>query len=227
MEKKEKKNTKFIYVSPLQLADKLDIGRLAYTMSQEVKAIYVMDVNGRHSIFLLGEFLGDTRMLYYVPEDVTGSYAIYSPKNDNGLESFEIANEPGSYANLGISRIPLIELDSKNFKSKEPKPESILYVKAKRYEDVVNAVISGNINGDSIGMVYKFHYEGKTYIGSFEIITDDKKVFVYAETEDFEGSFYVYDYSRGKISTAKSFSENSYIYVRIINLAAPMPHFKD
>jgi hypothetical protein len=227
LEKKEKKEPKLIYVNPLRLADKLDIGRLAYTMGQEVKVVYAMDIEGKRSIFLLGEFIGETRMLYYVPEEAQGSYAVYSPKNENGLESFEITGRLTAYASLGISRIPIIELDSKNFKAKEPKPESILYVKAKKYEDIVNAVISGNINGDSMGMVYKFSYAGKTYIGSFEIITDDKKVFVYAETEGFDGSFYVYDYSSGKISTAKSFSENSYIYVRIINLTAPMPNFKD
>ena len=227
MEKKEKKEPKFIYTNPLQLADKLDIGRLAYTMGQEVKVFYVMDIGGKRSIFLLGEFIGDTRMLYYFPEEASGSYAVYSPKNENGVESFEITDMLGSHASFTVSRIPIIELESKNFKTKEPKPESILYVKAKKYEDIVNAVISGNINGDSMGMIYKFRYEGKTYIGSFEIITDDKKVFVYAETEDFDGSFYVYDYSSGKISTARSFSENSYIYVRIINLAAPMPNFKD
>ena len=227
MEKKEKKEPKLIYVNPLRLADKLDIGRLAYTMGQEVKVVYAMDIEGKRSIFLLGEFIGETRMLYYVPEEAQGSYAVYSPKNESRLESFEITGRLTAYASLGISRIPIIELDNKNFKAKEPKPESILYVKAKKYEDIVNAVISGNINGDSMGMVYKFGSNGKTYIGSFEIITDDKKVFVYAETESFDGSFYVYDYSSGKISTAKSFSENSYIYVRIINLAAPMPNFKD
>ncbi len=227
MEKKEKKEPKLIYVNPLQLSDKLDIGRLAYTMGQEVKVIYAMDIEGKRSIFLLGEFIGDTRMLYYVPEEASGSYAVYSPKNENRLESFEITDRLGSYASLGVSRIPIIELDNKNFKSKDPKPENILYVKAKRYGDIINAVINGNINGDSIGMVYKFRYGGKAYIGSFEIITDDKKVFVYAETEDPDGSFYVYDYSSGRISTAKSFSESSYIYVRIINLAAPMPNFKD
>jgi hypothetical protein len=227
LEKKEKKEPKLIYVNPLQLSDKLDIGRLAYTMGQEVKVIYAMDIEGKRSIFLLGEFIGDTRMLYYVPEEASGSYAVYSPKNENRLESFEITDRLGSYASLGVSRIPIIELDNKNFKSKDPKPENILYVKAKRYGDIINAVINGNINGDSIGMVYKFRYGGKAYIGSFEIITDDKKVFVYAETEDPDGSFYVYDYSSGRISTAKSFSESSYIYVRIINLAAPMPNFKD
>lgn len=227
MEKKEKKEPKAIYVNLLQLEDKLDIGRLAYTMGQEVKAIYAMDIGGKRSVFLLGEFIGETRMLYYFPEETSGSYAVYSPKNENGVESFEITGRLTAYASLGVSRIPIIELDNKNFKTKEPKPEGILYVKAKKYEDIVNAVISGNINGDGIGMVYKFRYGGKTYIGSFEIITDDKKVFVYAETEDFDGSFYVYDYSSGKISTARSFSENSYIYVRIINLAAPMPNFKD
>lgn len=227
MEKKEKKEPKFIYVNQLQLADKLDMGRLAYTMGQEVKVIYSMDIEGKRSIFLLGEFIGDTRMLYYVPEEASGSYAVYSPKNENGLESFEITDKIGPYANLAISRIPIMELDNKNFKSKDPKPESILYVRAKKYSDVINAVINGNINGDSIGMVYKFHYRGKIYIGSFEIITDDKKVFVYAEAEDSDGSFYVYDYSSGRISTAKSFSDSSYIYVRIINLAAPMPNFKD
>ncbi len=227
MEKKGKKEPKSIYVNQLQLADKLDIGRLAYTMGQEVKVIYAMDIGGKRSIFLLGEFIGDVRMLYYFPEESSGSYAVYSPKNENGLESFEITDTPGSHASLAVSRIPIIELDSKNFKSKEPKPESILYVKAKKYGDVVNAIISGNINGDSMGMVYKFRSGGRTYIGSFEIITDDKKVFVYSEIEDFDGSFYVYDYSSGKISTAKSFSENSYIYVRIINLAAPMPNFKE
>ena len=226
---KKKKEPKGVYFQPIKLESAQDLGRLVYSSSQDSRNLFLLELKEGRSLCVFGEFVGDTRMLYYVPFDKRGSYAVYSPKDEHGKESFEVTDKLNQYANIGVAKMPMIALEGSVFKEKGLKQDGILYVRAKGQQDIINAIIIGSINGEGIGMVYRFKYLNKAYIGSFEIITDDKKVFVYAEdsAESANNAFYMYDYSHNTTRKVKSFSESSYIYVRIINLAAPMPYFKN
>jgi hypothetical protein len=226
---KKKKEQKWVYFQPIKVESTLDFGRLAYSSSQDSRNLFLLKLKEVKALCVLGEFIGDTRMLYYTPMEKSGSYAVYSPKDEHEDEIFEITDALSQYTKIGVARMPIIAIEGSVFKEKELKKDSILYVRAQNHRDIINAIINGNLNSDGMGMVYRFTYSGKAYIGSFEIITDDKKVFVYAEDKDASpnNAFYAYDYSSNTTFKAKGISENSYIYVRIINLAAPMPYFKD
>lgn len=226
MDKKEDKKPKNIYFSPVRVASFADLGRLAYGSGHESRNLFLLQLGKELSLCLPGEFIGGIRMLYWIGIDKPYKYAVYVPKDENGNESFTLNDKLNAHARMDAFHMPVVELDNSTFKEKQIKENAILYVKAKNYADVLNAVINESISDESLGMVYRFEYKGKHYIGSFDIITDDQKVFVYAEDDGSNGSFYMYDYSNGSIRKTNTFSESSYIYVRIINLASPMPNFK-
>jgi len=226
LDKEDKKESKNINYCPIRLASLLDLGRLAFSTMQDSRNLYAIELKGVKSLCILGEFIGGVSMLYNFPAEKEGNYAVYNPKDAQGLESFDITNDISSSNDIGTYKIPIIELESGAFKEKEIKQNKILYVRAKDYKSIINAVISNSAVYEGPSMVYRFTSNGKAYVGSFEIIKDDKKIFVYAEDEDTDGAFYAYDYSTSTIRKVDKFSENSYTYVRIIKLASQMPYFK-
>ncbi|MCL4372412.1 hypothetical protein M1373_03785 [Candidatus Marsarchaeota archaeon] len=221
---KEKKPKK-IRIRLVKLRSELDLGRLGCSFSQEQKYMFAAVKNGAKILFIAGENIAETRLAYYVETERLDSYAVYS--TSSGTESFRISGLISEQAHPSVCRFPIMQIDYNAFIEKELKPGDIYYVRAEDYRDIIRIVVSNSLNSESLGMVYSFVKGDKVIIGSLEIIADDKKVFVYAYADIEPGhAFFSYDYSNGSINATDAFSENSYIYVRIINLAEGFPLFK-
>ncbi len=220
------KSPRGIEIEFIPLSSELDLGRLACNFSSDPKNLFAMEYDGNR-VFAFGEIVGSTRLAYYIESADDRGYAVYSAKNENDTETFRITQAIAEEPKPNSYRFPIIKLEKKSLLEKGVKQNDIIYVKAQDYKSLLNGVINNSLNGESMGMVYSFESNGIRYVGSFDIITDDAKVFVYAELEDTAmHSFFAYDYSNGSLRKTERFSENSYIYVRIINLAVPLPYFK-
>ena len=212
-------------ILPIKAKSVLDIIRGACSFDTYSKDLLVFRKANKNLLYLLGEELDDTVIAYYINTDEIGEFAIYSATTEG--EQLNFSNEYKEQFNAHY--INIIPLES--FPFEERKGEEPIIIKVERYESLIKSLVKKAVEKEEIEKAYIFEKNSKYYIGLFDLLeelTDNKKVFYYAELKKYnESSFIRYNYSSDKIEFTKDFGEHSYLYVKLINLAEPFPFFKD
>ncbi len=215
----------------LKLNSVLDLAREACDFTGSVSPINAVKEGKSYRLFVMGEKIGDVRLLYYCDSNKIGKFCVYSPGEESVREEeFEIKDDISVEApDLRLYKIPIIEFVKSPYGSKvNAKPEMQL-VQVKDFASIVKVLIS-ELAGEESGApkVYGFFYKGEHFIGSYEIFHEgDTRFLAFAKVGQ-KGLFnsISYNYLDGRVETSNSFIGKSHMYVRVINLAEPFPSFK-
>ena len=213
----------------IKLNSILDLARHTCDFTNMIRPINALKENGKYRLFSIGERVGSVRILYYYNSDRIDQFCFYNP-NEDSEEKLEMKSglslETSDYK---IYKIPLVELAKNPYTVKQDAKFEVTQVQVKDFRSLVKALLSrmaGEENGTP--KVYAFFSKGVHYIGSFELFYESgAKFFAYAKVvkKDIFCSM-SYNYNDGSVEASKSFSGKSHIYVRVINIADPLPFFK-
>ncbi|MGH2638887.1 MAG: hypothetical protein ACRDF4_06355, partial [Rhabdochlamydiaceae bacterium] len=123
---------------------------------------------------------------------------------------------------------PIIEIPKEMYDTKaQAKFDNVIQMQIKDYASLVKALLT-NGSDDGLPAVYSFVSKGTRYIGTGDLMREgDTRVFTYSKTDEKEPfSALVYEYTTDKVSAERKMSEKSTGYVKVINLAEPLPFFK-
>ncbi|MEM3178072.1 MAG: hypothetical protein QW774_02155 [Candidatus Micrarchaeaceae archaeon] len=201
-----------------------DIARQAYEFSAPSK-IFATSLKPRR-LFVFGERIDGTVIAPYVKMEARSStikYVLnYQDKDAAEFSAVESIRANERYINV-------IDIDISGVRLSSIKPSCVTKIKVGNAESIIKMLSLNSTNEDSqIGHVYAFEHNGKTILGAFDILeelTDEKRIFYYAEIAKMEKNFATYDYATDTVKFVYGMDEGSTLYVKIINLAEPFSFF--
>jgi hypothetical protein len=214
--------------SLVELSSPTDLGRHAFTFESNIQNnLCAFTRSGRYNVLSFGETIGGSRLLYYYPFASPGNFGRYYPGSPYIKESFDLANSPShdpqSY------NMPIIELSPKLFDGDaHGAARKVINAHVSDYKSIIKGMVNRSLQEESIGRVYAFDYKRTSFIGSFDLLSDDSvDILSYSETPRGRACcFYSYDYTNDIVQETDRLIGNTFIYVRVINLARSFDFFK-
>ncbi len=227
-----KKNAKInkqrtIYV---KLASMNDLARLACHFSQHNKTIFASQLEHKNSIFVLGEHIEDTKIVYYINQEKYPAIISYTngearPEHISMLDTIDAVAKPDTYY------LNVVEIDTKSFKPvSNLKVEDLGIIMVRKHEDLIKAIIKKSVERGEFEHAYVLERKGKHYIVSFDIFEDflhGSTILYYSELKSKPtAKFARFDYTSNSVDFSDDFGERKYVYVKLIYLAQPFDFFK-
>lgn len=226
MPKSKPKGKGILYVKVSSMAD---LARYAYNFDFSSKSLILNKTGNGSRLMVLGECVKEAVIAYYINVDAPHKFIRYAfPASAGEQESARFAESAeGSEKDY----INIFEADLGAFKElKGVGKNDVLQIRVGSVEDLMHAAIKKAIKEESFACLYAFEKEGKRFVCGFDLIeelADDRKTFYYAVAKDKKrGGFAKYSYATNTFEFAEAVGEHSYIYIKIINLAEPLPFFK-
>jgi hypothetical protein len=225
--KKPRKGSGLIDSLFVEFGSFADMVRNAWGGSSGANPVYAVNRKDGFRFFAIGmKMESGGRIIMYCDSDKCDNFIVYriGMSQEEKIEFRPVLQMESS---VGTYIMPVIMLKQNPFVEMKKKPE-MRCIAAKDGTEVVKAVMGKSISG-GIGKVYSFKYNGKRYIGSFNVLigVDDIDIFSYAEAPtDKLFSFFRYNYTDGNMETTDTFGEHGFLYVKVVNLKEPFPFFK-
>ncbi|MDE1868709.1 MAG: hypothetical protein KGH60_01965 [Candidatus Micrarchaeota archaeon] len=181
-----------------------------------------------YKLFLQGERFGDTRCIYYVKSQSIRKFCTLRIGHD-GKESAELKDDISEdMIDFKSFKVPIIEIPKEMYDTKaQAKFDNIVLMQIKDYASLVKALLT-NGSDEGMPMIYSFVSKGARYIGTGDLIREgDTRVFTYSKVGEKEPfSALMYDYNTDRVTAERKLSDKATGYVKVINLAEPLPFFK-
>ncbi len=210
-----------INASFVKAASLLDLIRAAYQFTNGFCHIYAIRQEGHYRLVHFGERLGKGYLAIYSDVDRIMDYITYNPTEN---ERFEMRDsiEDMDYQS---ARFHIIRVEDALF-SDGNKIESLNVIKLSDHKSLVRLLADGVGVDDYVRTTYAFVSGDKRMVGTFEAVQDgETTTFVYAESDIPErgGGFFRYSYKDDRIDVVGSVLQNTDLYIKIVNLAEPLP----
>ncbi len=223
MAKKEKSNNgKKLHALYMEVGSLLDLARLTMGRSSHIKAL---KKDAEYILSTQGEKIGETRLIYFIRSKNVGKFLLYDPEID-GKEHAEVTDAMPDHPEFRSLRIPIMEIDTNPYSDGKLAINSAINVRASDFDSFVKALAA--MHEDGSPRAYAFFSGPGHIIGTFDMFREPgTKVFTFSNSPfDKPFSAIRYNYITGKASATDSFTDNSSIYIRVINLRRPFPFFK-
>lgn len=202
-----------------------DLARSALTLSEITRPVFAVKTKSGYTLLSPGIKLGDARVVFFLEQKKVDSVLVYHPADAQSREVLEFKNVGGSRTpGMTIQYIPVIEVEKNPYGVRKDKPK-VINVQLKDYKTLAKSAITKATEANMLGRVYSFKYKGKSYIGSFTILDDDK-TFCYAEGNTKGAKFLRYSYATEELEPTDTFGDHTYLYLTVVNLAEPFPFFR-
>ena len=212
----------------IQLSSSKDLGRCACTFDTNMQNnLYSFNDNGEYNVFFPSETIGGNRLLYYYRFKTVKKFGKYSPGSIYMKESFDFADSFDQDAQS--YRMPVIELSQSLFGNNKPKHNgNVINAHVKDPYAVIRGAINLSLQEESMGKIYSFTQDNRKFIATFGLLSDESNdILSYSEIPNEHAfSFYGYDYTNDAVQQTDRMMGNTFIYIRVINLAKPFYFFK-
>ena len=220
--KKEKPAEKGLHAIYIELDSMRDLARQLMGRSSHIKAFRK---ESEYMLSVQGEKIGDTRLIYFMRSKAMGKFLLYDPDVE-GKEHAEITDSMPDHPEFKSMRVPIMMLESNPYSVGKFPGDSVTNVRAADFDSFVKALAA--MHEDGSPKIYAF-FDGSDHItGTFDMFRESgAKVFTFTKAP-FEKPFAAirYNYMTGKPSATDSFTDNSSIYIKTVNLKSPFPFFK-
>ncbi len=228
MPKKNSNKKKQMKVTYVKLASLKDFVKSSCDFSKNFLSTISFKTESGYRLISEGERVNETEILYYYDVDKISNFIIYNPVKDSQPEISSKKDNADMYNNYIIS---IANMLSNPFTNSDIKPGSVNIVKIESYKALLIATINHFSDDNSIGKIYLFNYSNKSYIGTFNLMSNSENSTLFfsklpKEIMKEDNGFFKYDYNSDSIEINNNFSTDNLIHVRIINLAEPFKFFK-
>ncbi|MCL4373439.1 MAG: hypothetical protein M1360_00195 [Candidatus Marsarchaeota archaeon] len=193
--------------------------------SGTLKHVSAIKDGSAYKVFGTGEKISGMQVVYYANANKISKFIVYNPSAAS--EYIEMRDTiAASLSDYSIMKAPVLELETGFFVEAKAKDIELTIVKAGDFESFAKALVNDSQYGGSSAKAYAFFYKGEHYLGSFELMRDNGKIFTYVKLGSGNIFNYLkYNYSTDSIEPTNSVTDKAYTYVRVINLAEPFPFF--
>lgn len=221
--KKEKLIGRYVQLSSLE-----DLARIHLGEPHIPRHLRALKDGNSYKIFIQGERFGDARCLYYVKAATLRRFCVLRVGHD-GVERAELKDDvTEDVGDFKAFKVPIIEISKEIYDTKvQPKFDTVVQMQIRDYEALIKALLT-NGSDEGMPMVYSFVSKGSRYIGTGDLMREgDTRVFNYSKIDDKEQfSALAYDYNTDSVTAERKVSDKTTGYVKVINLAEPLPFFK-
>ena len=215
-------------VHPIRVSSQLDLARYLCDFTPGAMPLFALKEGNKYRLFAEGEKINDTHIIYYTESDRVGRYCVYTPPSASAKESLEITDRR-SEPDYRVYRLDMVEFLTKPYMEKRLHKDEIAFLRVSDPRPIITSLMHKGISNETIDKVYAFRHNGETFIGTFDLMADKAEPtwFVFAKF-DMDGAhgFFRYSTQADKVEPTDAPFDNQYFYVRIVNLAEPLPGFR-
>ncbi len=203
------------------MANVIELARFAYTS----RRLHPILLNKKGDSFILsvpGEKFDDFWILYLVSTEKRGEFCVYSPKNEDSVESCMLADSRIESHGYRMLNIPILEMDRNLLDQRKKDAADIKIIRVKEPGKLLKSyLIDIESSGGGMDRIYQFTHMGKRFIGLFWF----KDALLYSEVrEHYKSSFIRYNVENDILEESNAVMDTA-AQLAVINLAEPFPFF--